>query len=270
MEKETEKMQKDEKKKLRFVIVTQEDLFYIPEFLKRFLQEVDPERFAIPLVVVLPPFNENFFSLLKRMYSFYGPIDFLRRGVQFVTIKCLNGLGLVRRSVRSIAKHYDIPVREVSDVNDPAFVDELKLMDLDVILSVAAPQIFKEQLLRTPKWGCINVHSAKLPKYRGMMPNFWAMYYGDRTAGITVHLMDTKIDRGKIILQTEIPIHPKESLDSLMKRSKQAAASLVIQALEQIRSGTVTLQNYEGKGTYFSFPKREHVRHLRARGHRLL
>ena len=102
------------------------------------------------------------------------------------------------------------------------------------------------------------------------MPNFWAMYHGDRTAGITVHLMDTKIDRGKIILQTEIPIHPDESLDSLMKRSKRAAADLVIQALEKIRSGTAKLQEYEGKGSYFSFPKREHVRHLRARGRRLL
>jgi len=263
-------MQRAEGRKLRFVIVTQDEPFYIAEFFEHFLQKIDSGKFSIPLIVLLPPFNENKFSLLKRLYSFYGPVDFLRRGVQLVTIKCLDSLGLVRRSVRSIAKHYDIPVREVSDVNDPAFVDELKLMDLDVILSVAAPQIFKETLLRTPKWGCINVHGAKLPKYRGMMPNFWAMYHGDQTAGITVHLMDTKIDRGKIILQTEVPIHPNESLDSLMKRSKQAAASLVIQALEQIRSGTVQLQEYEGKGTYFSFPKREHVRHLRARGHRLL
>jgi len=263
-------MQGVEAKKLRFVIITQDEPFYIAEFFKHFLQKIDYEKFLIPLIVVLPAFNENKLSLLKRMYSFYGPVDFLRRGVQFVTIKFLDSLGLVQRSVRSIAKHYNIPVRKVFDVNDPEFVDELRAMDLDVILSVAAPQIFKEALLKVPKWGCVNVHSAKLPKYRGMMPNFWAMYHGDRTAGITVHLMDTKIDRGKIILQTEIPIHPDESLDSLMKRSKRAAADLVIQALEKIRSGTAKLQEYEGKGSYFSFPKREHVRHLRARGHRLL
>jgi len=263
-------MQRVEAKKFRCVIITQDEPFYIVEFFKHFLQKIDFGKFSIPLIVLLPAFNENKFSLLKRMYSFYGPVDFLRRGVQFVAIKFLDSLGLVRQSVRSIAKHYNIPVREVPDVNDPAFVNELESMDLEVILSVAAPQIFKEELLKIPKWGCINVHSAKLPKYRGMMPNFWAMYHGDHTAGITVHLMDTKIDRGKIILQTEIPINPKETLDSLMKRSKRAAANLVIQALEQIWSGTVTLQDYEGKGSYFSFPTREHVRRLRARGHRLL
>jgi len=263
-------MQKDEKKKLRFVIVTQEDLFYIPEFLKRFLQAVDFERFSIPLVAVLPPFNESFFSLLKRMYSFYGPLDFVQRGFLYVIAKFLDRLGLMRRSVRSIANWYNIPVKKVLDVNDPAFIDELRLMELDVILSVAAPQIFREELLKTPKWGCINVHSAKLPKYRGMMPNFWAMYHGDSTAGITIHTMDEKIDRGKIILQSEIPIHPSESLDSLIKRSKRAAADLAIQALEQIRNGTVQLRDYAGEGSYFSFPKPEHVRELKARGHRLL
>ena len=263
-------MQGVEAKKLRFVIITQDEPFYIAEFFEHFLRKIDFGKFVIPLIVVLPRFNESSLSLLKRMYSFYGPVDFLRRGVQFVTIKFLDNLGLVRRSVRSIARYYDIPVRKVLDVNDPEFIDELRAMDLDVILSVAAPQIFKEALLKVPKWGCVNVHSARLPKYRGMMPNFWAMYHGDRTAGITVHLMDTKIDRGKIILQTEIPISPNETLDALMKRSKRAAADLVIQALEQIRSGTVELRDYEGKGSYFSFPKREHVRQLRARGYRLL
>jgi glycosyltransferase involved in cell wall biosynthesis/folate-dependent phosphoribosylglycinamide formyltransferase PurN len=254
----------------KLAIITQDDPFYIYEFFKHFLHKAESAQFSIPLIVVLPPFNEGIFSLVKRMYGFYGPIGFLRRGLQYVTLKLLDRLGWAQRSVWSIARQYGIPVREVANVNSPEFIHDLRALSPDVILSVATPQIFKQQLLNVPKWGCVNIHSAKLPKYRGMMPNFWAMYHGDPTAGITVHLMDAQIDRGKIILQGEIPIYPNESLDSLIRRSKRAAADLAIRALEQIRDDTVQLRDYEGEGAYFSFPKREHIRRLRARGHRLL
>jgi len=255
---------------MKIVIISQDDPFYICEFFKLFLHKAKAAGFSIPLIIILPPFNENIFSLVKRMYYFYGFRLFLRRGFQYVWLRLLDKFGLGQWSVPSIAAQYSVPALKVVDVNDPKLVDELKLLSPDVILSVAAPQIFKRPLLSVPRWGCVNIHSAKLPKYRGMMPNFWAMYHGDSTAGITIHTMDEKIDRGKIILQTEIPIYPNESLDSLIRRSKRAAADLAIQALEQIRDGKVQSRDYEGEGSYFSFPKREHVRQLRAKGHKLL
>lgn len=255
---------------MQIVIITQDDIFYICEFLRPFLRKTKKAGIFIPLVVILHPFNEDIQALAKRMYRFYGLSGFLRRGIQYARLKLLDRLGFAKRSVRSIAAEYDIPVRRVTDINDPALVAELQRMHPDVILSVSAPQIFRKGLLQVPKWGCVNIHSAELPKYRGMMPNFWAMYHGDQAAGITIHRMAPKIDRGRILVQTEIPIHQTESLDSLIKRSKRAAADLTIRALEQIRAGTVQLKDYEGESSYFSFPKREHVRDLRAKGHRLL
>jgi len=56
--------------------------------------------------------------------------------------------------------------------------DPIYIPKPDVIFSVSAPQILKKNLIKLPNWGCINVHTAKLPEYRGMVPNFWAMYHG--------------------------------------------------------------------------------------------
>ena len=220
--------------------------------------------------MILPAFNESLFSLAKRMYEFYGLINFLRHGIKYVILKILDKLKLSHNTVRGLARKQGIELKEPHDINSSAFIAELKKKDLNLILSVAASQIFSEELLDVPKWGCINIHSAKLPNYRGRMPNFWAMYHGDSNAGITIHTMDKMIDKGKIILQGEIKIRPDESLDSLIKRSKSKAADLVIEVLEIITAGAVELRNYEGKGSYFSFPTKEDIREFKRQGNRLL
>jgi len=220
--------------------------------------------------VILPAFNESLLSLLKRMYRFYGFINLFRRGIEYSVFKVLDKLRFSSNTVRGLAREQGIELIEPDDINSLGFISELKEKNLDLILSVAASQIFREELLSVPKWGCINIHSAELPKYRGRMPNFWAMYHGDESVGITIHTMDKGIDKGKIILQGKIEIPPDRNLDSLIKKSKSKAVDLVIEVLEKIRSGTVERRDYEGKGSYFSFPTREDVREFEKRGNRLL
>lgn len=259
-----------EHKRLRVVIVTQDDPFYICEFFKTFLEKAVALKIDIQLIAILRPFNESFLSLIKRVFLFYGLVDFTRLGVRYVVLRMFDKIGISTYSLRNLASYYDIQFKEIRDVNDTNFISYIKFLSPDVILSVTAPQIFKKELLSVPTWGCINVHSSRLPKYRGMMPNFWAMYHGDSMAGITVHTMDTQIDKGKIIVQKEIPIYHSDSLDSLIKRSKREGAKLVIQALEMIRDGRVKLKDYRGEESYFSFPERRHVKEFRKRGYRLL
>ncbi|MEW6049032.1 MAG: formyltransferase family protein [Bacillota bacterium] len=255
---------------MRLVVITQDDPFYVPVFFSRFLGALDLKQYQVQAIYVMRPFRESPSELVRRMYRFYGPVDFVRRGVQYAVRLAGDRLRLRAHSVRAIAKRYGIPVLEVSDVNSPTFARQVAAYDPDVILSVAAPQLFGEHLLRLPNWGCLNVHSAKLPQYRGMMPVFWALYHGDRTVGVTVHRMDERLDRGDVLLQVEVPVCEGDSLDAVMTRCKEAAADAVLAALSQIRDGTVTLRPVEGRGSYFSFPRPEHVRVLRQRGYRLL
>ena len=62
-------------------------------------------------------------------------------------------------------------------------------------------KFLRKKILDAPKYGCINYHTALLPKYRGRQPLFWALLNNEKTTGITIHKMDEFIDKGELIIQ---------------------------------------------------------------------
>lgn len=256
---------------MRVALVTQADLFYVPVFFRSFFEQASEHPdISIRAVVELPAFNEPPYRTALRMLRFYGPLDFIRQGSRYVCLKLVDRLRLTPVSVASLCRTHRVPYMKVHDVNGEHFVHWVRTEAIDVLASVAASQIFKRPVLQAPRWGCVNIHSGALPRYRGMMPTFWAMRFGETCAGITIHTMDEQIDRGRILLQDTVEIVPRESLHSLMIRCKQTGAELMWKALEQIKEGCYTLRGYEGPSSYYSFPTPQDVKALRQRGHRLL
>jgi methionyl-tRNA formyltransferase len=260
---------------MRIVFVTQEDPFYIQVFFETLFKNYGNLR-EIQGLVLCRTMGRSLWKLIKQMYGFYGPVDFLRVGTRYVKNKVL-GILLKRVvsktffDIKHLCSHYNIEVIPCNNINDPAIIDRLNKMKLDVIVSVAAPHIFKKAILSVPKWGCINIHNAKLPKYRGMLPNFWNMFYDEKNSAITIHTMDLEIDKGKILLQREFEIQPEESLDQLIKRTKSLGALCLIEVLKGIREGTVQYKEPEKtEGSYFSFPTPSDVKKFRRMGKRLL
>jgi len=141
----------------------------------------------------------------------------------------------------------------------------------DLIVSVAAPEIFRKEILGVPRLGCVNIHSGRLPVYRGMMPTFWQMMRGESEITVTVHEMAEVLDGGKVLGTVAVPVKPQDSLDRVITATKQEGARLLIQVLDQIRRGEAVGVPVDMSGaSYFSFPKRQHVSEFRRRGHRLL
>ena len=104
-----------------------------------------------------------------------------------------------------------------------------------------------------------------------MMPNFWQLYHGEQTVGITVHRINEEIDEGEIILQDHIPVLAGESLDALIKRTKRLGAHAVYKAIEMFKQGNVAYgANKPEEGSYFSFPNKDDVRKFREMGYKLL
>jgi methionyl-tRNA formyltransferase len=138
-------------------------------------------------------------------------------------------------------------------------------------VSVAAPEIFLPDLLNVPRLGCINVHSGRLPNYRGMMPTFWQMLRGEQAITITVHKMADKLDAGDVLATQSFPLKRSDSLDRVIKATKREGARLLMRVLRDIQKGQVRPVPLDMAGAgYFSFPKPSDVREFRRRGHRLL
>jgi methionyl-tRNA formyltransferase len=252
-------------KPLRVVIITEEDPFYVYEFFDAFVKDARlPQTAEIVKVLIQHAFREPKWKLARRMLGFWGLTGFVRLCWQYAWMR------LTGRSCRAVLEKAGMVCVDAPNVNDPACVAALKELDLDVILSVAAPQIFKEPLLNVPKWGCINSHSGPLPRYRGMMPTFWQMFLGEKRIGVTVHTMAKDIDGGEILQQEFTDLCPGESLHEVIVRTKQMAARMVRDTLESIRDGRVERRPMDmTQASYFSFPKPEDTRKFRTSGLRL-
>ncbi len=265
---------------MRIVFFTQEDPFYVKIFFDEFLQNYNHLNEVKAVVISHAMGRKSLVDLGKQMFSFYGPFDFLRMGFRFAYTKLMSKrdlskgvIGIVPKthSIKQTATVYGIDTIERSDLNSQGFLSLIKQYDPDLFISVASPIIFKEALINIPKMGCINIHNAPLPKYRGMLPNFWQMYHDEKAVGITIHEINPRIDEGRILLQKDVDIRPNETLDSLIKRTKGIGAHFMIDVINMIKCGSVKyLENDPAKGSYFSFPTREDVKELKRRGKRII
>ena len=255
----------------KFLFITQDDPFFVRLFFDEFFRIYEQLDDLQGVVLAKAMGKKSTKDLARQMYDFYGPLNFLRVGCSYAGYKLgarLNGSG--RFSIEGLCRARGIPVIHTNRVNAPEFLAELRPMGLDLIISVAAPVIFKADLIRLPRLGCINIHNGMLPRYRGMLPNFWQMYHGERQVGITVHEMNEKLDDGRIILQEPVAIEPGETLNSLIRRTKLIGAHVMVRAIEALRTGTAApRENPATEGTYFSFPTRADVREFRHRGYRV-
>jgi len=259
---------------MRLVLVTQNEPFYLPTALDAICAA---RRDDIAGLIVLPAFNEKLTLTARRLYAFYGPVDFLRLSMRYAWAKVADLLNRVMPLTRpysaaDVARRRKIPLYPVANINAKETISFLtQTVQPDLIVSIAASQIFRSAVLQVPTHGCINLHSAPLPRYQGMMPNFWAMVNGEKETAVTVHYMVEKLDAGDIIIQRSVPIYPNDSLHDLMVRSKQFGVQAVLEAISQIEQGTTSPRPLDTtQATYFSFPKSADAQRLRAQGHRLL
>jgi len=261
---------------LKVLFFTQDDPFYVKLFFDEFFKSVD-ETIRIEGVVICDVMGKRSFrKLFRQMYGFYGAVDFVRMGARYAAGKVLAACPpIIRRgksyTLEQLCATYGVPSLRRSGINSPEFLAEAREIQPDLIVSVAAPEIFRKDLIETAKLGCINIHHGKLPRYRGMMPNFWQLYHGEKTVGITVHEINEKIDDGSIILQREEEVFPGETLESLMSRTKRIGAHCMKEAIDIVKNGNANYrENAAGHGSYFSFPSREDVREFKRRGNTLM
>ena len=260
---------------LRIHIVTEEDPFYLPVFFREFFTLLPRDRFIVTGVDITPPLNQKTrLALARKLHGFYGPLDFARLVLRYAAVNALDLL-LPRMAwsgtVPRIVARHGISCRVIPYVNALGYIEQLRRLDLDLLVSVAASQIFKQDLLSVPRLDAINIHTGTLPKYRGMLPVFWQMYDCRDSIGITIHTMTSDIDLGQILLHREVPLDGDRNLDSVIRRMKGHGAQAMLKVLEGYHAGSVDrmAMDWAHQG-YRSFPGRNEAVAFRKMGYRLL
>ncbi len=267
---------------LKILFVTQDDPFYIPSFFKEFDLIFNDNDIKIEGVVIQAALGKKSIKdIIKQMLDFYGWANFFRLGTRFAFYKILNFIAIKgfkgkfpgAFSVEHYLLKNNWKIIKTNNVNSPAFIDLVKKINLDLIVSAGASQKFKPAILNTPKYGCINIHNSRLPKTRGMLPSFWSLLHYDTepVTAMTVFKMDEELDSGDIILQWDVVLDPKETLEELIIRTKKQNAHLVLEAIKMYKTGEPSLlPNDDSRATYFSFPTREDVMKFKAKGLKLI
>jgi methionyl-tRNA formyltransferase len=108
------------------------------------------------------------------------------------------------------------------------------LKDCDLILVVAYGLLITPEILATPKYGCINIHTSLLPRWRGAAPIQRAIEEGDNKTGITIMQMDSGLDTGPILEQFVCSILPNDTAKTLHDRLAIMSAKKINDSLSKI------------------------------------
>ena len=94
----------------------------------------------------------------------------------------------------------------------------LRENDVDLICLAGFMKILSGSFIRKFYKPILNIHPSLLPKYKGLNTHNKAIQNKDKYSGATVHIVNEKLDSGKIILQKKVKILKSDSVKSLEKK----------------------------------------------------
>jgi methionyl-tRNA formyltransferase len=117
-------------------------------------------------------------------------------------------------------------------VKDPAFADQIRTADVDIILNIHSLYIVHERVLRAARIGAFNLHPGPLPEYAGLNTVSWAIYNGESSYGVTLHWMEPEIDAGDIVYRSDFPIEETDTPIRLMHKCVESGVPLALALLD--------------------------------------
>jgi len=146
------------------------------------------------------------------------------------------------------AEKYGIPISQPKVISNFQF----PISKPDLIVVAAYGQIIPKEILKIPRYGCLNVHPSLLPKYRGPSPIQAAVLNGDKETGVTIIKMTEKVDAGPIIANIKYQIsNIKINYETLHNKLAELGADLLIKTIPLWIKGKIKekLQD-ESKASY--------------------
>ena len=165
------------------------------------------------------------------------------------------------------------PMEKCVDVNSKEFITRMQDLNPDLFISIRFGKIFKNEIIKIPKKGLINLHSAVLPDFRGIMGTLHAIKKKNTTIGCTLHtISDNGIDTGEIIEIAEINTNYQKSLFWNIVQLYPPGALAIIKTLRLLDQNHPlnTRKQDLSKGDYFSVPSKDDFDQIKDLGMRII
>lgn len=136
-----------------------------------------------------------------------------------------------------IAALHGTPCYTVGSVSKPRARGLLQKLEPDIICIAFFNQLLRKKVLAVPKLGTLNAHPSLLPAYRGPSPLFWMFKNGEKTGGVSVHMVDAGEDSGAVLYREESPMDIGITGPEYLDRLADIAARLMTRAVDDLVAG---------------------------------
>jgi methionyl-tRNA formyltransferase len=161
-------------------------------------------------------------------------------------------LALLPTPVKATALALGIPVLQPRRARDESFLHELRALGPELIVVAAYGQLLPPALLDLPPFGCLNVHTSLLPKYRGAAPIQWAILNGETETGVTLMKMDPGLDTGPILSESRTMIEDHDNAQTLHDRLAELGAGLLLRTIPAYTSGEIVPKAQPAEGASYA------------------
>ena len=189
------------------------------------VKSIGPKK--IRTAVFISGTGSNLKNLIKFSLKKVSPIE-----INLIVSNNIKAKGLKFAKLYRIKKkvhNYD-----KKKISEKRILRDLKSNNIKLICLAGFMKILSKDFIRNFKGKILNIHPSLLPKYKGLNTHHRAIQNKEKYSGCTVHLVNSKLDSGKIILQKKVKLSKKETPSSLQKKILKHEHILYPRAIRKI------------------------------------
>jgi len=146
------------------------------------------------------------------------------------------------------ARRAGVPARFVNPTQYPtrgryedALIRLLRQHRVQLVCLAGFMRILSPGFVRRFRHRILNIHPALLPAFPGAHAVQDALAWGAKVTGVTIHVVDEKVDHGPIVLQEAVAIRRGETASSLLARIHRVEHRLYPKAIGLMLAGRVRI-----------------------------
>ena len=147
------------------------------------------------------------------------------------------GMQLAPSPVKQAALELGLRVAQPEKLRNNAEALQMhKEAEADVMVVAAYGLILPQDVLDTPKHGCLNIHASLLPRWRGAAPIQRAIEAGDAETGVCIMQMDIGLDTGDVVSEHRYAIQPTDTANEVHDALMKLGAEAIVADLQQLKA----------------------------------
>ena len=143
--------------------------------------------------------------------------------------------------------------------SDEELLESVREMEPDLVVVIAYGRLVKDEALKIPRYGWINVHFSLLPAFRGAAPVQRALIEGSNEFGFTIFRLESGMDTGPYYVREAFEMQPTSCATDVLELLAEAAAGSFDTVIGQILEGR-SPRPQSGEASYAPKIQKEELR----------